>query len=248
MYEQEVWTIKLPGVGLAVVFRDLLAVRPHSLIPSLSPTTFELQLVKITATSPVVTLVNIYRPPQTSISDFVDELSDVLTTIMSASDHLLVCGDFNCSGPTSGTINRALAEVFDSLDMIQHIQLPTRGDNILDLIAADSSLSVADIRIDDAGLVSDNRLVVATVSAHRRTPRAVPKSFRSIRNIDTAEFERSIRSSPLFTSPDPTVDGYADQLERIVVAELDRVAPLRHRPTSTFQADHSMAVARRRQC
>jgi len=54
------------------------------------------------------------------------------------------------------------------------------------------------------------------------------KSFQSIRNIDTAEFERSVHSSPLFTSPDPTVDGYADQMERIVVAEPDRVAPLRH--------------------
>ena len=63
------------GGGLAVVFRDSLAVKPHSLSPSLSPTTFELQLVKITATSPAVTLVNIYRPPQTSIGDFVDELS-----------------------------------------------------------------------------------------------------------------------------------------------------------------------------
>jgi len=215
------------GGGLAVVFHDSLAVKPHSLSPLLSPTTFELQLVKITATSPAVTLVNIYWPPQMSTSDFVDELSDVSMTIMSVSDHLLVCGDFNCSGSTSDTINPALVEVLD-MDMKQHIQSPTRGDNILDLLAADSSLSVADVRMDNTGLVSDHRLVITTVSARRRTLHAVPKSFQSIRNIDTAEFERPLRSSPLFTSPDPTINGYTDQMERIVVAELDHVAPLQH--------------------
>ena len=84
-------------------------------------------------------------------------------------------------------------------------------------------------------------------------PRAVPKSFRSIRNIDTAEFERSVRRSRLFTSPDPTVDGYADQLERIVVAELDRVAPLRHcrrrpsKPTRWLSQD-AVNAKRDRRC
>ena len=58
--------------------------------------------------------------------------------------------------------------------------------------------------------------------------RAVPKSFRPIRKIDTDEFEQSLWNSELFSSPATTVDGFAEQLERVVVAELDRVAPLKH--------------------
>jgi len=56
----------------------------------------------------------------------------------------------------------------------------------------------------------------------------VLKSFRSIRNIDTDDLEQALWNSELFSSPAATVDGYADQLERVVVAELNRVAPLKH--------------------
>jgi len=82
--------------------------------------------------------------------------------------------------------------------------------------------------VDDAGLVSDHRLVAANISVYRRAVRAVPKSFRPIRKIDTDEFEQSLWNSELFSSPATTVDGFAEQLKHIVDAELDHVASLRH--------------------
>jgi len=114
------------------------------------------------------------------------------------------------------------------MDMTQHVQSATRAQNLLRLLVTDPSLSVTGVRVDDAGLVSDHRLVAANISVHRRAVRAVPKSFRPIRKIDTDEFEQSLWNSELFSSPASTVDGFAKQLERVVIAELDRVAPLKH--------------------
>ena len=115
--------------------------------------------------------------------------------------------------------------------MTQHVQSATRAQNLLDLLVTDPSLSVTGVRVDDAGLVSDHRRIAGNISVHRRAVRAVPKSFRPIRKIDTDEFEQSLWNSELFSSPATTVDGFAEQLERVVVAELDRVARSHHSST-----------------
>jgi len=106
------------------------------------------------------------------------------------------------------------------MKLTRYVQCPTRAQNLLDLLVADSSLSITEVLVEDAGLVSDHRLVVATVSVHKRRVRPVFKSFRSIRNIDTDDLEQALWNSELFSSPAATVDGYAHQLER--------VAPLKH--------------------
>jgi len=96
--------------------------------------------------------------------EFVDELSDVLSTVVAASDRLLIVGDFNCLGPTSTTIYPPLAELLDCMDMTQHVQSATRAQNLLDLLITDPSLAITGVRVDDAGLVSDHRLFTGAQS------------------------------------------------------------------------------------
>lgn len=243
------------GGGLAVIYRNSLAVRQHPLCSTLSPATFELQLVTV-STSPALTIVNVYRPPQTSVAGFIDELGEVLSTLTNAGDRLLVCGDFNCPGADSTSVDPDLAAVFSETGLTQHVQSPTRvsgnSSNLLDVLATDASLSVSNVRVDDAGCVSDHSLVTATVSVRKRGPCAVPMVSRATRNIDTVKFEDALRKSALFTSPSLSVDGYVEQLERIVVAELDRVAPLRRRvrrppkPVSRWLSDAAVNAKRKR--
>ena len=51
--------------------------------------------------------------------------------------------------------------------------------------------------------------------------------YRNIKSIDLELFEQAILSSSLFSSPDPTVDGYANQMETELTSILDKVAPLK---------------------
>ena len=71
----------------------------------------------------------------------------------------------------------------------QHVREPTRLDNLLDLIVTDQPLAVNDVRVDDAGLVSDHRLVTASVAVRSGLREPVEITSRQIRGIDTVKFE-----------------------------------------------------------
>ena len=89
------------------------------------------------------------------------------------------------------------------------------------------TLPVNDVDVVDTG-TSDHNLVVAAVNAAQSAlPSTVIVRCRNIRQIDTADFERQLRQSSLFTAPADTVDAYADQIQSVVTNILDDVAPLR---------------------
>jgi hypothetical protein len=98
-----------------------------------------------------------------------------------------------------------------------------------DVLAAEPGVSVRDMRVDDAGFVSDHRLVLARsgIDAVRRNPPVVC-SYRRIRDINTTDFERSLRNSSLFTAPSSTAETFAEQMQHVIVGLLDDLAPLRH--------------------
>ena len=99
------------GGGLALVYRDSFSVKPHPIGSTLSPSTFELQLLRVTSVRPLLSIVNIYRPPSTSLSAFYDELSDTLLAISAATtDRLLLCGDLNCPGTDAVSVSPLLAD------------------------------------------------------------------------------------------------------------------------------------------
>jgi hypothetical protein len=115
------------GGGLPVIHRNSVVVRLHTLASALSPhPSFELQLMKITSTSPSLTVATVYRPPRTSLVSFYIELADLLTIIVSQTDRLLVLGDFSCPGDGPTTIVTELSETLESLGLLQHTRQPTR--------------------------------------------------------------------------------------------------------------------------
>ena len=85
------------------------------------------------------------RPPSTSLTAFYDELSDTLLAISAAkTDRLLLCGDLNCPGTDAVSVSPSLADLLDTLNMCQHVNVPTRmnPDHLLDVIVTDPELQV----------------------------------------------------------------------------------------------------------
>jgi len=166
-----------------------------------------------------------------STSQFLDELADVLSAVSAATtDRLLLCGDLNCPGVDAVSVADELSDVIDTVGLQQHVREPTQSspDHLLDILATDPALCICNVRVDDAGLVSDHRLVVATIvvdSAKHNPP--VVFTYRRIKNIDTADFEQRLYDSSLFSSPAATVDSFADQMQQVIVSTLDDIAPLR---------------------
>jgi len=168
------------GGGLAVVYRDTLDVRAAQLpSPSTTYRTFEYQLIRVSSTRPAVTLANVYRPPSTSVSLFYSELSDFLSSVGSAFDNFVICEDLNCPGSTSTSVADDLAATFDAFGLTQHVCWPTRNDNVLDMLATDNTITVGDVQVDDAGLISGHRLVVCSLSTSpQHNNIAVNRPFR----------------------------------------------------------------------
>ena len=224
-------TVSRPsGGGLAFIYRDNLVVKPHPVSTTLAPSTFELQLLRVTSTRPPLTIVNIYRPPATSLSTFSDELADTLSAVSAATtDRLLLCGDLNSPGVDAVSINSVVDDVFGAFNLQQHVREPTRlnPDHLLDVIVTDSELDVCNVRVDSAGDISDHRLVVVSLSVARATQQPIPSTYRRLKNFDVDEFEDRLRASDLFVAPATTADGFARQLQRTVVTVLDELAPVR---------------------
>ena len=236
------------GDGLAFIHRDSMEVRSHPLSSQIKPETFELQLLKVGLSTSSLTVANIYRPPSTSLSVFLEELSDVISEVITnSSDRLLLCGDFNCNDVDVG-------DVLETFSLKQHVNVPTRSDNLLDLLISDGSYVVSDLRVDDAGCVSDHRLITAKFGFQTASRPPIRTTVRSLKNFDVNSFEAALRSSSLYTNPADTADAFADQMADVVSAELDRVAPLRTvvrrrpNPTAKWLSPEAVAAKRKRRC
>ena len=145
------------GGGLALIHNETISARHVALPISCSPTTFEIQLVALGSTSPPTVIMNIYRPPSSSVPVFLDKLAELLTAFGSQTPgKLLLCGDMNCPGPECSHINEDLVSLLDTFGLFQHVHEPTRGRNLLDIVATDHVASISDLLVDDSGLISDH--------------------------------------------------------------------------------------------
>ena len=160
------------GGGVAVVFRQSVVVRRHPLTNKCRPKTFELQLVRV-GTSPLThTVANIYQPQwMSSVAEFVDELTDIIALLSAeCTDNIIVCGDLNCLGPAPEQVDVRHAAAFESLGLSQLVSAATREDSLLDVLATSSPALLSGVDVDDAGQISDHRLVTARLVVHNPKP------------------------------------------------------------------------------
>ena len=217
------------GGGLAIVYRQELYAKAHRLQPVTKPSTFEYQLAVLKTNTSTSLIINIYRPPSPWIASqpSFDELADLISVLLtSSSQAVVVCGDLNCHGDDPYCTDKRLAAVFDLLNMKQYVHSTTRDDRLVDILACSDDELIHDVIVDDAGNVSDHRLIESFFRVSKRwTP--VKYQFRPLSKMDFDFFEQSLLSSSLFTDPENTADAFVDQLRIVVTSILDKLAPLR---------------------
>ena len=116
----------------------------------------------------------------------------------------------------------------------QFVNSPTRHDShhltssLLDLIITPSpSNLVSATSVVSSHEISDHDLALANLNTKRLKSPQRTYQYRNIKDIDLQSFQHNILSSSLVSDPDPTVDGYADQMESVITSALDRAAPLK---------------------
>ncbi len=148
------------------------------------------------------------------------------SVVVESSANLVLCGDLNCPGTDGQSVNDALDEILVSYGLEQQVHLPTRGANLLDVIASSDPRLVRDVTIVDCSDVSDHCLVTARIQSRQSVPPPVQVIYRDLKHLNYREFEAAIRRSALFTSPAATADSFTVQLQSVVTEQLNKFAPL----------------------
>jgi len=188
--------------GLCIIHLNTLSVWNHSKQQSSCQySSFECMLVRInesgsTHSTANITFAVIYRPPMSSLSQFYDDLSDMLTRIGDNIDNdcFVVCGDFNCGRIGSTSIRAELTTVFETHGLQQHISDSTRmtpsTSSLLDLVinGADSK-HIFKVAVRPTHGVLDHDLVIWLVTAATKPTRCVQTYiFRSMKNVKWQQF------------------------------------------------------------
>lgn len=109
---------------------------------------FEILAIDLHVNVMPLRLINIYRPPSATYNDTIV----LLNKLADLTDHpgqLIIIGDFNITGitwnpraPCSNTrLGTLLLDFCRSHDLVQHVNVPTRSHNTLDLIFSNCKLS-----------------------------------------------------------------------------------------------------------
>jgi len=183
-----------------------------------------------TAPEPFI-LLNIYRPPTSPPSTFFNELADLLVDAsLFHSGAVILCGDVNCPGTTSGNVHDGLQQLLHQVNFKQYISSPTRNNNILDIFACTEHNSpVLSTQVINSHQLSDHNLILSKLQSSVISQRPTTRSMRCLKNVDFAQFDRALLTSSLTVTTDNviSVGEYTRTIIDVVIKELDKVAPLR---------------------
>lgn len=214
------------GGGVAVIARNSLAfseiIVPHG-------SSFECVVAR-PSNSKLPLIVVIYRPPSASMTQFLDDFSDLLAKVLLDKRPILIAGDFNIHVDDANDPSaKSFLDILSVFGLTQHVTEPTHlSGHTLDLLitydAVPGDISVCPLNLSDHCSVSFSmRNTLSQLTVTETIPR------RNIKAIDMTKFMACLEESDLATlqsTGDP--NEIASSINSSLVSALDTVAPLRH--------------------
>ena len=192
-------------------------------------------------------LLGIYHPPassqhKTSNSDFMEDLTHLITTIGLEKRNIVLLGDHNLhtDDPEDPSADQLIATV-EAFGMKQHIKFPTHQlGHALDLIATKSSTKLTCTAIPRPYL-SDHRMVVIETNNKKPTEKPQYKEYRKLTEAVIKEFQQNFNNQPILDATN--LEDAINQLNDQMLRTLNKVTPLKSRrcvkkaPISWFNKD-----------
>ena len=213
---------------MGVFISDALSFKPFS-IPAQS--SFEAICGTVTSGKSRFMLLNLYRPPGPD-GAFLNDLEEILATLVLSSQDLVITGDFNLHIDVSSHRTDQFLEVLSSFDLQQHVKFPTHiHGHSLDLLISSASCSFSSVFQSDR--ISDHFTIIAEMIfdvPSRADQKTV--TFRSLKNIDLDAFRNDIKNSSLYLNPADNAGDLAVQYNTELLRILDHHAPLKTKRVS----------------
>ena len=171
------------GGGLALIAKHNLKLKREE-----HRITAELEYVKwkVTSSNSFLNILGIYRPPDSSIPQFLDIFTELLVDIVTSNTNLVVLGNFNIhvnkiDDPHAGIF----LDTMTALGMRQHVRGPThRSRNCLDLIFTEEMSKTKAIECSHSMFVSDHSSIqcILNIAKERCTRKEV--TYRKLKDVD----------------------------------------------------------------
>jgi hypothetical protein len=215
------------GGGVAVIYRSSASakINPHNTFP-----TFEHMDITLTHDSHSLRVVVIYRPPSTSIPQFIDDFGHLVDDLNLANGKLVMLGDFNIHIDSKNNKDAtAFLDMLDASNLVQHVSEPTHSHgHVLDLvISRPTELSLSNFLTDNS-VESDHSMVLFDASIPKLPAPRKTISFRPWKKVDIAQFREEIKSN-LSIPPGAAVAEVVEIFNGTLQELADKHAPLQQK-------------------
>ena len=136
-------------------------------------------------------ILGIYHPPpkqHLTNATFLDELTELLTTMLPNLENPIILGDFNMHIEDTNNYNsKIFINTMEALGLKQHITAPMHyKGNILDLMFMEATSQIKVSQPIMLNFISDHRLIAATLSVEKEVPKITRKKVINYKNANPA--------------------------------------------------------------
>ncbi len=223
--------------GIVIYIKDVYHVNHLKLDVAVS--TFEFACLSLSVNNSDLTLLCIYRPPQTSKDVFCCELENLVSVLSAQPNSVITCGDFNIDAFKDSKHFNSLVTSHLLINSYPVIFYPTRvtkaSATLLDHMYCNFEHVAASGVVTD--VISDHRLTYVSVglpsSVDNNCNEICHKTFRPINKRSLDCLRRSLRAQDWsFISDTSDVNQDYDELVSILTVKLDTFLPVKRIPIS----------------
>ena len=192
---------------------------------------FEVTMVRIKLTnSTKLVLVTLYRLQYIASGTFMKEFTELLEILCVMPEEVIISGDINLHLETVNPIVDSLHRLWESFNLVQHVQLPTHNkSHTLDMVLTHNALKVNNLLVEDMQL-SDHYMISFDINVEMVKQETKTITYRNFKGVDMVKFSEELvsklqddsRSSfgdkvnAYNTTVKGMVDDYAPQLTKTI--------------------------------
>ena len=189
--------------------------------------TAELEYVKwkVTSSNFFLNILGIYRPPGSSIPQFLDIFTELLVDILTSNTNLVILGNFNIHVNKIDDPNAGLfLDTMTALGMKQHVRGPThRSGNCLDLIFTEEMSKTKAIECSHSAYVSDHSSIQCILNIPKESCNRKEITYRKLKDVDLAQLVREMSLEDIKTE---NLDEMVQMLEENLSKALNKQTPV----------------------
>ena len=218
------------GGGIAIVYKSDLNI---STARCESFKTMESTCFSINTGKRSINLIAIYRPPDSNVLEFCNELTNLLESYINLSGELILLGDFNIAVNKPSEAEAAtFLDLLDSLNLTNKVDKPTHKlSNTLDLIIHDADSNIIP-RIKVDRLFSDHNIVLFDISIPCAVTNSSVRLYRKFKDIDPIAFMEDVNKFCLKEPAGSSLEDKANHYYTMLQTTLDHHAPIKSRKCS----------------